>query len=142
MLALLAFAQACGAGVLEPDGFHVYPGDNIQDALQQAAANPTNKVVKVHAGEYRPAGKRQALIWFNRAHDGIHLEAVGPVTLTAANPQLTTPRAQGCPAVVNHVVYFGWHFIQYNTSRISDHGREQLCERQVNSADGARYHRA
>ena len=29
------------------------------------------------------------------------------MTLTAANPQLTTPQAPGFPAVVNHVVYFG-----------------------------------
>jgi hypothetical protein len=107
LLAMLALVPASQAIVLRPDGYHVYPGDNIQEALQQAAANPTNKVVKVHEGEYRPASKRQALIWFNRVHDGIHLEAVGKVTLTAANPQLTNPRAQGCPAVVNHVVYFG-----------------------------------
>lgn len=93
--------------VLQSDGYHVYPGDNIQDALRQAAANQTNKVVKVHAGEYRPASKRQALIWFNRAYDGIRLEAVGAVTLTAANPELTNPQTQGFPAVVNHVVYFG-----------------------------------
>lgn len=103
----LALAQAGGAVVLQPDGYHVYPGDNIQEALQQAAANPTNKVVKVHAGEYRPTARRQALIWFNHAHDGIHLEAIGPVTLTAANPQLSDPHATGSPAIVNHVVYFG-----------------------------------
>jgi len=92
---------------LAGDGYHVFPGDNIQDALQQAAADKTNKVVKVHAGEYRPKSKRQALIWFNQAHDGIRLEAEGPVTLTAANPQLTLPSEPGFPAVVNHVVYFG-----------------------------------
>jgi hypothetical protein len=92
---------------LREDGYHVYPGDNIQEALQQAAGNSTNKLVKVHAGEYRPNGKRQALIWFNKQHDGIRLEAVGPVTLTAANPDISAPRAQGFPAVVNHVVYFG-----------------------------------
>lgn len=92
---------------LSEDGYHVFPGDNLQDALQQAASNGTNKVVKVHAGEYRPNGKRQALIWFNRLHDGIRLEAVGPVTLTAANPQLGLPSEPGFPAVVNHVVYFG-----------------------------------
>src|SRR5581483_3337567 len=97
-----------GFGIdLQPDGYHVYPGDNIQEALQQAARNPTNKVVKVHAGEYHPASKRQALIWFNRAHDGIRLEAVGSVTLSAANPALSSAAAPGFPAVVNHVVYFG-----------------------------------
>lgn len=96
------------AGVeLKPDGYHVYPGDNIQDALQLAAKDPANKVVKVHAGIYRPQAKLQALVWFNRNHDGIHLEAVGEVTLTAANPDIASPKAQGYPAMVNHVVYFG-----------------------------------
>ena len=89
------------------DGYHVFPGDNIQDALEQAAESKTNKIVRVHAGEYRPNSKRQALIWFNKMHDGIRLEAEGPVTLTAANPQLTVPSEAGYPAVVNHVVYFG-----------------------------------
>lgn len=92
---------------LQADGYHVYPGDNIQDALQLAAQNKTNKTVRVHAGEYHPANKRQALIWFNRNHDGIRLEALGTVVLSAANPQLSNPAAQGYPAVVNHVVYFG-----------------------------------
>jgi hypothetical protein len=90
-----------------PDGYHVYPGDNIQDALQLAAENKTNKTVKVHAGEYRPYAKAQALIWFNKKHDGVRLVADGPVTLTAANAQLAAPGDKGYPAVVNHVVYFG-----------------------------------
>jgi hypothetical protein len=105
--ALLCAFPACGGIVSKEDGYHVFPGDNIQEALQQAAENRTNKVVKVHAGEYRPNSKRQALIWFNKMHDGIRLEAVGTVTLTAANPQISTPQAPGYPAVVNHVVYFG-----------------------------------
>src|SRR5262245_21798433 len=96
-----------GAIALLSDGYHVYPGDNIQDALQAAASNKTHKVVKVHAGEYRPSGKRQALIWFKDLHDGIRLEAVGAVTLTAANSQVALPSEPGFPAVVNHVVYFG-----------------------------------
>ena len=100
-----------GAVTLSKDGYHVFPGDNIQDALQQAAENKTNKVVKVHAGEYRPNSKRQALIWFNKTHDGIRLEAEGAVTLTAANAQLSAPPGgvaePGFPAAVNHVVYFG-----------------------------------
>jgi hypothetical protein len=90
------------------NSYHVFAGDNVQDALQQAATNKTHKVVKVHAGEYRPNGKRQALIWFNRAHDGIRLQAEGPVTLTAANPELKGPLpSESAAAVVNHVVYFG-----------------------------------
>ena len=89
------------------DGYHVYPGDSIQEALQKAAENTTNKIVRVHAGEYRPDKKGQALIWLNRKHDGIRVEAVGAVTLTAANPALAARSEASFPAVVNHVVYFG-----------------------------------
>src|SRR5256885_1848981 len=97
-----------GAAIsLSKDGYHVFPGDQIQDALQLAARDKTNKIVKVHAGEYHPSSKRQALIWFNKTHDGIRLEAVGPVTLTAANRELAISSEPGIPAVVNHVVYFG-----------------------------------
>src|SRR5213593_1185757 len=85
----LQVVQVTAAITLSDDGYHVFPGDNIQDALQQAAQNKTNKIVKVHTGEYRPNSKRQALIWFNKMHDGIRLEAEGSVTLTAANSQLT-----------------------------------------------------
>jgi Right handed beta helix region len=104
---VLKCASCLGAIVHENGAFHVYPGDQIQDALQMAARNPTNKWVRVHAGEYRPNSKRQALVWFNHQHDGIRLEAVGAVTLSAANPALSDPSAPSHPAVVNHVVYFG-----------------------------------
>jgi hypothetical protein len=104
----LLWSGSLGAAITQtPEGFEVHPGDNIQEAVQLAAANPTNKVVRVHAGEYRPAAKQQALIGFNRAHDGVRLEAVGSVTLSAANPQLALPSDPGFPAVVNHIVYFG-----------------------------------
>jgi hypothetical protein len=89
------------------DGFHVRPGGSIQEALDAAAADPAIKTVYVHAGTYRPAASGQALIWFNRRHDGITLEAVGDVILTAANPEIADPRAPSRPAVVNHVVYLG-----------------------------------
>jgi hypothetical protein len=85
----------------------VFPGGKIQEALDEAARNPTNKTVKVHAGIYRPETKRQALLWFNQVHNGIRLEAVGDVTLTAANPELAEAGSSNYPAVVNHVVYFG-----------------------------------
>ena len=49
----------------------------------------------------------QAMIWFNKRHDGITLEAEGEVTLTAANPALADKSAPSFPAIVNHVVYFG-----------------------------------
>ena len=109
-LALLAlsFAASSRAAIkLECDAYHVYPGDKIQDALNMAATNKVVKGVKVHAGEYRPDTKRQAMIWFNKRHDGIHLEAEGDVTLTAANSELAAPSDPGFPAVVNHVIYFG-----------------------------------
>jgi hypothetical protein len=87
--------------------YHVHPGGRIQDALDAAAADPVNKTVYVHAGTYRPATRGQALIWFNARHDGITLEAVGDVVLTAANPEIADRQAPSYPAVVNHVVYFG-----------------------------------
>jgi len=87
--------------------YHVYPGGRIQDALEAAARDPVNKTVLVHAGTYRPSARGQAMIWFNQRHDGITLEAVGEVVLTAANPELADSRAPSAPAVVNHVVYFG-----------------------------------
>jgi hypothetical protein len=87
--------------------YHVRPGGRIQDALEAAARDPVNKAVYVHAGTYRPPASGQALIWFNARHDGITLEAVGDVTLTAGNPALADADAPSYPAVVNHVVYFG-----------------------------------
>jgi hypothetical protein len=87
--------------------YHVHPGGQIQDALEAAARDPVNKTVYVHAGTYRPPAKGQALIWFNARHDGITLEAIGDVILTAANPEVSDAQAPSHPAVVNHVVYFG-----------------------------------
>ena len=114
---VLGFLLLCAADLRaveqRADGFHVFPGENIQTAIE-AAAHSTQKVVKVHAGEYRPSAKRQALIWFNQAHDGVVVEAVGPVTLSAANPELSRPSAKSYPAAVNHVVYFG-HGLSSNT---------------------------
>lgn len=87
--------------------YRVFPGASIQDALERAAADPVNKRVYVHEGTYRPASPGEALIWFNARHDGITLEAVGDVVLTAANPDLADAGVPSHPAVVNHVVYFG-----------------------------------
>ena len=96
-----------GAVEAKADGYHVYPKDQIQDALEAAAKDPVRKTVFVHAGTYRPRVKGQAMIWFNARHDGVTLEAVGDVILTAANPEIADTRAPSHPAVVNHVVYFG-----------------------------------
>lgn len=101
--ALLPHAQAIE---VRSDGIHVFPPDNIQDAIELAAKKGP-KVVKVHAGQYKPRAKRPALIWFNKAHDGVSVEAIGQVTLTAANPDLARKGSSSFPAVVNHVVYFG-----------------------------------
>src|SRR4051812_42321925 len=87
--------------------YRVQPGGSIQAALEAAAKDPANKIVYVHAGTYRPPARGQALIWFNARHDGITLEAVGEVVLTAANPAVADPKAPSYPAIVNHVVYFG-----------------------------------
>ena len=103
----LSVFRVNAAIALREDGYHVYPGDSIQEALQKAAENTTNKIVRVHAGEYRPDRKGQALIWLNKKHDGIRVEAIGEVTLTAANPALASQSEASFPAVVNHVVYFG-----------------------------------
>jgi hypothetical protein len=93
---------------VQDDGvFDVYPGMSIQDALEEAAAHPSGKVVRVHEGTYRPAEPGQALVWFNARHDGITLEAVGDVVLTAANPEIADPELPSYPAIVFHVVYFG-----------------------------------
>lgn len=105
-IALSNAAVVFGISLAE-DGYHVRPGENIQDAINLAADNLTNKVVKVHAGVYRPVAMRQAMIWFNRKHDGVKVIAMGDVTLTAANPKLSRPSSRSFPAVVNHVVYFG-----------------------------------
>jgi hypothetical protein len=85
----------------------VYPGEDIQAALDAAASQPGKRVVKVHAGVYRPARPGQALIYFNARHDGVTLEGVGDVILTGANPELADRTADSFPAVVNHVIYFG-----------------------------------
>jgi hypothetical protein len=88
-------------------GYHVYPKGQIQDALEAAARDPVNKTVYVHAGTYRPSARGQALIWFNARHNGITLEAIGEVILTAGNPEIADAQAPSYPAVVNRVVYFG-----------------------------------
>jgi hypothetical protein len=87
--------------------YHVYPKGQIQDALEAAARDPVNKTVYVHAGTYHPPAKGQALIWLNARHDGITLEAMGDVILTAGNPEIADAKAPSYPAVVTHVVYFG-----------------------------------
>ena len=91
----------------ETHRYQVYPGGDIQAALEAAAGDSKYKTVTVHAGTYRPDSARQALIWFNQRHDGIVLQAEGEVVLTAANPDIANPADAGYPAVVNHVVYFG-----------------------------------
>jgi hypothetical protein len=87
--------------------YHVHPGENIQAALESASKDPVHKTIRVHAGVYRPSQSGQALIWLNRRHDGITLEAEGKVILTAANAAIADKSAKGYPAIVNHVLYLG-----------------------------------
>ena len=87
--------------------YHVYPGQEIQPALEAAARDALHKTVRVHAGVYRPSSQGQALLWFNARHDGITLEADGDVVLTAANKKLADSSSSSYPAIVNHVIYFG-----------------------------------
>jgi hypothetical protein len=98
---------------LREDGYHVFPGDEIQKSLDRAATNATLKRVVVHAGTYRPNTKRQALLWLNRRHEGIQLVAEGEVTLTAENSEIAGAGATN-KAVVNHVIYIG-HQVTSNT---------------------------
>jgi hypothetical protein len=85
----------------------VYPGGDIQSTLEAVARRPGKGTIRVHAGVYRPQRPGQAFVFFNARHDGITLEAVGDVVLTAANPDIADPDTPGYPAIVNHVVYFG-----------------------------------
>lgn len=105
-ITILLFAASTSAGE-DSSAYHVHPGQNIQEAIEKAASDPARKKVLVHAGTYRPAKPAQALVWFNTRHNGITLEAIGDVVLTAANPQVGSPDTKSFPAIVNHVVYFG-----------------------------------
>ena len=110
--------------------YHVYPGGRIQDALEAAARDPENKTVLVHAGTYRPAAPGQALIWFNARHDGITLEAIGDVTLTAANPALADRRrAQPSRGRQPRRLLRRRHLAQDGPARLQDHRRQQLHDR-------------
>lgn len=87
--------------------YHIRPGDDIQAVLDVVAARSPAATIRIHAGTYRPSGYGQALIHFNRVHDGITLEGEGDVVLTAANTDVAHADDSSYPAVVNHVVFFG-----------------------------------
>jgi Right handed beta helix region len=111
ILLLLGIAVATvlwARGILRPRIIvDVYPGDDIQATLEALAHRPGKGTIRVHAGTYRPRAPAQALVYFNARHDGITMEAVGEVILTAANTELAEPSSASYPAVVNHVIYFG-----------------------------------
>jgi hypothetical protein len=108
VLATTAAAAIWARGFCQPAYVvDVYPGGDIQSSLEAVARRPGRATVRVHAGTYRPKAPGQALVFFNARHDGITLEAVGDVVLTAANPDIADPMSAGYPAIVNHVVYFG-----------------------------------
>ena len=89
------------------DVIDIFPGGDIQAALEAVARRPGKGTIRVHAGTYRPATAGQAFLFLNARHDGVTLEAVGDVVLSAGNPEIADPAAPSYPAVVNHVVYFG-----------------------------------
>lgn len=100
--------ESSNALVPKSDGaYHVYEGGDIQAAIEAAAKDPENKVVKVHEGTYFPTQPGQAFIWLNKKHDGVRLQAVGKVILTAANEKKAILTSRSYPAIVNHVVYLG-----------------------------------
>ncbi len=95
-----------------PESYHVYPGDDIQAVVDTAARTLQDRpahivTVWLHEGTYRPQQPGQALIHFNRHHDGITLEGQGNVVLTAENEAIAHREAASFPAIVNHVVFFG-----------------------------------
>src|SRR6202140_4858842 len=103
-----AFLRMAAAAAVEPvRGLAQRRDATDAVTLEAAAKDPANKIVYVHAGTYRPAAHGQALIWFNERYDGITLEALGEVVLTAANPAIADTKAPSFPAVVNHAAYFG-----------------------------------
>lgn len=105
--ALFVWVARCPAVELQDGAYQVFPGDDLQSAVDQAAANPTVKTVRVHPGIYAPRRRSQALIYLNRRHDGIHLVGIQRPTLTAANAVIADPKSRSSPAIVNHVLYLG-----------------------------------
>lgn len=89
-VALFVFVVRCAALELQDGAYQVFPGDDLQSAVDQAAANPTIKTVRVHPGVYAPRRRSQALIFLNRRHDGIHLQGIQRPTLMAANANQPT----------------------------------------------------
>lgn len=106
-VALFVLVVRCAALELQDGAYQVFPGDDLQSAVDQAAANPTIKTVRVHPGVYAPRRRSQSLIYLNRRHDGIHLEGIQRPTLTAANAHVADPKSRSFPSVVNHVLYLG-----------------------------------
>lgn len=95
---------------IRPDAqgvFHVYPGTEIQHALDAAAAHADSAIVRVHSGVYAPSQSGQAFLRFTEQHDGITLEADGEVVLGARHPGPDGEYETEDDFSVNHVIYFG-----------------------------------
>ena len=84
--------------------FHVYPGDDIQAALDQAAQASGDRRVIIHEGLYGPTVRGFAFVSLTAPHEGIHVVADGDVTLTA---RPIIDGEAGPSATVNHVLYCG-----------------------------------
>ena len=70
----------------------IFPGGDIQAALEAVARRPGKGTIRVHAGTYRPATAGQAFLFLNARHDGVTLEAVGDVVLSAGILRSLIPR--------------------------------------------------
>ncbi|HVV72116.1 MAG TPA: right-handed parallel beta-helix repeat-containing protein, partial [Verrucomicrobiae bacterium] len=104
---LLGLASGTRAWELTSEAYRIGPADSIQEAVDAAATNATIKTVEFKEGIYLPQRPGPALVYLNRRHDGLHLKALGRVTLTAANSQLASPSNPASPAIVNHILYLG-----------------------------------
>ncbi len=87
--------------------FHVFAEENIQHAIDAAAASSSSKVVRVHAGTYFPKQTSQALLHLTAVHDGVVLEADGDVVLSGTHSGPDGQTGTTDDVKVNHVVYFG-----------------------------------
>jgi hypothetical protein len=113
-LAMVVFAIAgCGSSAGQPESqaprpvrgpFHVYPGEDIQQAIDQAAAAIEDRRVIIHEGLYGPRVRGFSFISLTAPHEGIQVVADGNVTLTA---RPIIDGESGPSAIVNHVLYCG-----------------------------------
>lgn len=103
MILPLTLALTGCAHYSEPERIFADPHGDLQAIIDRAALSPRKSIIQLRPGIYRPRQEGQALIYLNRAHDGIQIEGSRDSILTAKKifPDGTES------AVVNHVVYIG-----------------------------------